>query len=210
MIRVALVDDHAMIRRGLRETLGEEVDIEIVGEAGDYTGWRELTRRLPCDVLVLDVSLPGRNGIEILKLMQGDPGAPRVVVLSQYPEDQYGIRALKAGAMAYLGKSCEPQELVRAVRTVASGRKYVTPEIAAALMESVIEKRPDELHQALSEREMQTMLHIARGERLSQIAAALSLSPKTVSVYRARVLEKLQLGGNAEIAAYAVRHRLID
>lgn len=210
MIRVVLIDDHAMIRRGLRETLSEASDITVVGEAGDYAGWRDLSRQIACDVLILDVNLPGRNGIEILQLLADDAQSPAVVILSQFPEDQYGIRALKAGAMAYLNKSGDPGEIICAVRTVAAGRKHVTPGIAAALMESVIEKRPEQLHQALSERELQTMLLIARGAKLAEIAGALSISPKTVSVYRARVLDKLKLGGNADIAAYAVRHRLID
>lgn len=210
MIRVTLVDDHALIRRGLRETLCAEGDIEVVGEAGDYAQWRTQHRDAPADVLVLDLSLPGRSGIEILQSLQNDQEAPGVVVLSQYPEDQYGIRALKAGAMAYLNKSVDPNEMLKAVRTVASGRKFITPEIATALMENVIDKRPDELHQALSERERQTMLLIAQGEKLSQIAEQLKLSPKTVSVYRQRVMEKLQVRSNAEVASYAVRHRLIE
>lgn len=209
MIRIALVDDHALIRRGLCEALSSEGDIEVIAEAADYTQWRELQRQHKADVLVLDLNLPGRSGIEILQLLQTEPDAPAVVVLSQYPEDQYGIRALKAGARAYLNKSVDPAELLQAVRTVASGQKYVTPQIAIALMESVVDNRPDKLHEALSERELQTMVMIARGVKPSQIASALNLSPKTISVYRGRILAKLQIGSNAEIASYAVRHNLI-
>jgi len=210
MIRVTLVDDHALIRRGLRETLCADGDIEVVAEAGDYAQWLETMRTMTTDVLILDLSLPGRSGIEILNRLQQVENAPRVVVLSQYPEDQYGIRTLKAGAMAYLNKAIDPQEMLKAVRQVAAGRKFITPEIATALMENVVDNRPEAPHQALSERERQTMTMIAAGSKLSQIADNLNLSPNTVSVYRSRIMEKLQVGSNAEIAAYAVRHRLID
>jgi DNA-binding NarL/FixJ family response regulator len=209
MIRVILVDDHALIRRGLRETLGEAGDISVVAEAGDYGGLRQALREHRCDVVLLDVNLPGRNGIDALKSIAEDGEPVRVVILSQYPEDQYGIRALKAGAMAYLNKSAPPESIVQAVRTVAAGRKFVTPEIAQALADSVA-TRHGSAHEHLSDREMQTLVLIAEGRKLSEIAERLALSPKTVSVYRARVLEKLRLSSNAELATYAVRHGLID
>lgn len=210
MIRVVLVDDHALIRRGLRETLTDAGGIEVVGEAADYAGLRALLREVDCDVMLLDLNLPGRGGIDVLGALDGEGSRVRVVVLSQYPEDQYGIRALRAGAMAYLNKSAEPQLIVDAVRTVATGRKYVTPEIAQLLLDSVTGKGGSAPHDALSEREMQTLMMIASGRRLSEIADALALSPKTISVYRARVLEKLGVSSNAELASYALRYRLID
>jgi len=210
VIRVILVDDHAMIRRGLRETLTEAGGIEVVGEAADYPALRELLRQQSCDVLLLDVSLPGRNGIEILGALAQSYPDVKAVMLSQYPEDQYGVRAMKHGAMAYLNKSAEPSQIVLAVRTAAGGRRFVTPEIAQALVETVAGRHDGLPHERLSEREMQTLLRIARGEKLSEIAAALMLSPKTVSVYRARVLEKLGLSTNADIAAYAIRNRLVE
>ena len=209
MIRVIIVDDHALIRRGLRETLTEAGDISVVGEAGDYGGLRELLRQQDCDVLLLDVNLPGRNGIDALKVLADEGSTIRAVMLSQYPEDQYGIRALKAGAMAYLNKSAAPETIVQAVRSVAAGRKYVTAEIAQALADAVA-ARGAGAHDQLSDREMQTLMLIAEGRKLSEIAERLSLSPKTVSVYRARVLEKLGLSSNAELATYAMRHGLID
>ena len=209
MIRVILVDDHALIRRGLRETLGEAGDISVVAEAGDYGGLRQALREQRCDVVLLDVNLPGRNGIDALKSIAEDREPVRVVILSQYPEDQYGIRALKAGAMAYLNKSAAPETIVQAVRSVAAGRKYVTAEIAQALADAVA-ARGAGAHDQLSDREMQTLMLIAEGRKLSEIAERLSLSPKTVSVYRARVLEKLGLSSNAELATYAMRHGLID
>jgi len=209
VIRVIVVDDHALIRRGLRETLTEAGDIAVVGEAGDYGELRQVMRAEPFDVLLLDVNLPGRSGIDALKAMHEAGEQVRAVVLSQYPEDQYGIRALKAGAMAYLNKGASPDVIVQAVRTVAGGRKFVTPEIAQALADSVAH-RAGAAHELLSDRELQTLVLIAEGRKLSEIAERLSLSPKTVSVYRARVLEKLGLASNAELATYAMRNGLID
>lgn len=208
-IRVILVDDHLLIRRGLRDTLAETGDIRVVGEAGNYGELRELLRRQSCDVLLLDVNLPGRSGIDALRSLSEEGEAVRSVVLSQHAEDQYGIRAFKAGAMAYLNKTADPQRIVEAVRTVAAGRKYITPELAQVLADSVASGTASS-HEQLSDREMQTLVLIARGHKLSEIAERLTLSPKTVSVYRARVLEKLALSSNAELATYAMRNGLID
>jgi len=210
MIRVMLGDDPALIRRGLRETLTEAGDIEVVGEAGDYAELRSLMRERRCDVMLLDLNLPGRSGIDVLKTLADEDSQVRVVVLSQYPEDQYGIRALRNGAMAYLNKSADPARILEAVRTVAGGRKYLTPEIAHLLLDTVTGKGDGAPHEQLSDRELQTLLLIASGKRLSEIADALTLSPKTVSVYRSRVLEKLGVASNAELASYALRHRLIE
>jgi DNA-binding NarL/FixJ family response regulator len=210
MIRVLLVDDHALIRRGLRETLTEAGDIEVIGEAGDYGELRALLRTARCDVLLLDVNLPGRSGIEALESLAGEGSTIRIVVLSQYPEDQYGVRALRSGAMAYLNKSAEPGLIVQAVRSAASGRKFLTPQIAHLLLDTVTGKNGGAPHEQLSEREMQTLILIASGRRLSEIAGSLALSPKTVSVYRARILTKLGVSSNAELASYALRHRLIE
>lgn len=208
-IRVILVDDHLLIRRGLRDTLAETGDIRVVGEAGNYGELRELLRRQNCDVLLLDVNLPGRSGIDALRSLSEEGEAVRSVVLSQHAEDQYGIRAFKAGAMAYLNKTADPQRIVDAVRTVAAGRKYITPELAQVLADSVASGTANS-HEQLSDREMQTLVLIARGHKLSEIAERLTLSPKTVSVYRARVLEKLGLSSNAELATHAMRNGLID
>jgi DNA-binding NarL/FixJ family response regulator len=208
-IRVILVDDHLLIRRGLRDTLAETGDIRVVGEAGDYGELRQLLREQSCDVLLLDVNLPGRSGIDALRSLAEEGQMVRSVVLSQHAEDQYGIRAFRAGAMAYLNKTAAPELIVEAVRTVAAGRKYITPELAQVLAESVASGSTGS-HEQLSDREMQTLVLIARGHKLSEIAERLTLSPKTVSVYRARVLEKLGLSSNAELATYAMRNGLID
>ncbi len=210
MIKVVLVDDHTLILRGLRELLSSTPGIEVIGEATDYGTLRTLIRQVRPDVVVLDINLPGRSGLDALaSLLEEDP-APRVLMLSQFAEDQYGIRALRAGAMGYLNKSCDPALIVEAVRELGAGRRYVTPQLAHLLLDAITGRKPAAPHETLSEREMQVLLLIAAGKRLSVIAERLSLSPKTVSVYRARIMEKLSLTGNAEIAAYALRHQLID
>ena len=219
MIEVILCDDHALIRRGIRDTLSDAPDIRVVGEAGDYGELRGLMRTLTqtpgrdnskaCDVLVLDINLPGRSGLDALHALK-DEGSPiKVLVVSMYPEDQYAIRALRAGAYGYVNKGGDPQLLVQAVRTVSQGRKYVTPEIAQMLVESLTAPATENPHQSLSDRELQTLMMIASGKRLADIAEELTLSPKTVSVYRARVLDKLQLANNSELTVYAIRNGLV-
>lgn len=209
MIRVLLCDDHALIRRGIRDTLADASDIEVVGEAGDYGELRALMRETKCDVLVLDINLPGRSGLDALHALKDEGSPVRVLVVSMYPEDQYAIRALRAGAFGYVNKGGDPQLIVQAVRTVAQGRKYVTPEIAQMLVESLTTPVAENSHAKLSDRELQTLVLIASGKRLSDIAEELMLSPKTVSVYRARVLEKLGLANNSELTVYAIRNRLV-
>ncbi len=218
MISVILCDDHALIRRGIRDTLADAPDIQVVGEAGDYGELRGLLHSLRapasgraagCDVLVLDINLPGRSGLDVMHALKDEGSAVKVLVVSMYPEDQYAIRALRAGAYGYVNKGGDPQLIVQAVRTVAQGRKYVTPEIAQMLVESLTTPTHENAHDKLSDRELQTLVMIASGKRLSDIAEELTLSPKTVSVYRARVLEKLALQNNAELTVYAIRNGLV-
>ncbi|HEY1089826.1 MAG TPA: response regulator transcription factor [Burkholderiaceae bacterium] len=212
MIRVILCDDHALIRRGIRDTLADASDIEVIGEAGDYGELRALLRLpdMSCDVLVLDINMPGRSGLDALHVLKDEGSAIKVLIVSMYPEDQYAIRALRAGAFGYVNKGGDPALLVAAVRTVAQGRKYVTPEIAQMLVESLTAPITEQAHQKLSDRELQTLVMIASGKRLSDIAEELMLSPKTVSVYRARVLEKLGLANNSELTVYAIRNGLVE
>ena len=209
MIRVILCDDHAVVRRGIRDTLSEAVDIKVVGEAGSYSEVRELLRSTPCDILVLDLNLPGRGGLEMLASLREAETPTKVLVVSMFPEDQYAIRCLRAGAQGYLNKAGNPADLITAVRTIAQGRKYVTPDVAQMLVDNLATPTSEALHDALSERELQTLLKIASGKRLSDIAEELMLSPKTVSVYRSRVLEKLKLSNNAELTVYAIRNGLV-
>lgn len=209
MIQVVLCDDHAVVRRGIRDTLTEAPDIQVTGEAGSYAELREILREGACDVLLLDLNMPGRSGLEVLASLRETDSEIKVLVVSMYPEDQYAVRCLRAGAQGYANKASDPVALIEAVRTIMQGRKYLTPEVAQMLAESVSERAPEMPHSALSERELQTLLKIARGRRLSEIAEELMLSPKTVSVYRARVLDKLGLTNNAELTVYAIRNQLV-
>jgi len=209
VINVVLCDDHAVLRRGIRDTLTEATDITVTGEAGSYAELRDVLRSAPCDVLLLDLNLPGRSGLEVLASLKETHAALKVLIVSMYPEDQYALRCLRAGAQGYANKAGDPVELIAAVRTVVQGRKYLTPEVAQMLADSLSQPTSELPHEALSERELQTLVKIASGRRLSDIAEELMLSPKTVSVYRARVLEKLKLANNAELTVYAIRNQLV-
>ena len=209
MIHVVLCDDHAVLRRGIRDTLAEAPDILVTGEAGGYSELREVLRAAATGVLRLDLNMPGRSGVEVQDSVRGTHSAIKVLVVSMYPEDQYALRCLRAGAQGYANKASDPVELIAAVRTVMQGRKYLTPEVAQMLAESLAQPAPEVPHAALSERELQTLVKIASGRKLSDIAEELMLSPKTVSVYRSRVLEKLKLTNNAELTVYAIRNELV-
>jgi DNA-binding NarL/FixJ family response regulator len=209
--KTIVVDDHAIVRRGIVQILAEHPDISVVAEAGDYAELRAALKLHPqTELLVMDVGLPGKNGIDILKVLREDSPRLRVLIVSMYPEDQYAVRAFRAGAAGYLNKASAPEKLIEAVTQVINGRKYVTPEIAQALIENL--NAPDDvaLHEKLSDREFQTLRLMASGKRLSDIAEALALSPKTVSVYRARILEKMGMSNNAELTHYAIKHGLVE
>lgn len=211
-VRLIVVDDHAIVRRGIVQVLSEHPDVQIVAEAHDYASLRaELKKHGEPDVLVMDVGLPGKNGIDILKALREDHPRLKVLMVSMYPEDQYAVRAFRAGAFGYLNKASAPEKLLEALSQVIAGKKYVTPEIAQALIENL--SAPEDTgspHEKLSDREFQTLKMIASGQRLADIANALALSPKTVSVYRARILEKMGMGNNAELTHYAIKHGLVD
>lgn len=209
MIHVVLCDDHAILRRGIRDTLLEDPLISVTAEASGYAELRETLRQAACDVLLLDINMSGRNGLEVLASLRETHPHIRVLMVSMYPEDQYALRSLKAGAHGYANKAGDPTQLITAVHTIAQGRKYLTPEVAQMMADSLADTSPETPHAALSERELQTLVKIASGKRLSDIAEELMLSPKTVSVYRARVLEKLQLSNNAELTVYAIRNQLV-
>lgn len=209
--RIIVVDDHAIVRRGIVQILAEHPDLTVVAEAGDYGELRNALRQHPdVDLLVMDVGLPGKNGIDILKSLRDETPRLRVLIVSMYPEDQYAVRAFRAGASGYLNKASAPEKLIEAVNQVIAGRKYVTPEIAQALIENLNAPNDGPAHDKLSDREFQTLKLIASGKRLSDIAEALALSPKTVSVYRARVLEKMGLSNNAELTHYAIKQGLVE
>jgi DNA-binding NarL/FixJ family response regulator len=210
MIKVVIVDDHAILRRGLTQIIAESEDMEVVGEADSSAAAMRLLRERPCNVLLLDITLPDRNGVETLKLVRKEFPRMQVLMLSMHPENQYAVRALKAGAAGYLTKQSAPAQLVSAIRQVHQGRKYVTPAVAEELAQNVDRDADQPLHQTLSNREYQTMCMIASGKSLTDIANQMSLSVKTVSVYRARVLEKMRLKNNAELTHYAIRNQLVQ
>lgn len=210
-IRTIVVDDHAIVRRGIVQILAEHPDLNVVAEVGDYSELRQALRQHgEVELLVMDVGLPGKNGIDILKALREEYTRLRVLIVSMYPEDQYAVRAFRAGASGYLNKASAPEKLIEAVNQVVAGRKYVTPEIAQALIENLNAPDDGPVHDKLSDREFQTLKLIASGKRLSDIAEALALSPKTVSVYRARVLEKMGMSNNAELTHYAIKHGLVE
>ena len=210
MIKVLIADDHAIVRHGLRQIVSETEDIRVEGEAeSSAQAIREL-RENAFDVVLLDISLPDKNGIETLKQVRREWPAVSVLMLTTHAEDEFGVRAIKAGAAGYLTKQSAASQLVTAVRQVASGRKYISPPLAEELARRVgdgNDSRP--AHELLSDREYQTFIMIASGKSLSEMATSLSLSPKTVSVYRSRVLEKMHLKNNVEIAQYAVKNGLV-
>ena len=210
MIRVLIVDDHAILRRGLKQILSETDDLSVAGEAENSSEALRLIRENAWDVVVLDINLPDRNGIDTLKLIRKERPKVAVLMLSMHPENQYAIRALKAGASGYLTKESAPQQLVTAIRQVCQGRKYVSPTLAEALVDALDGNADRPPHETLSNREYQTLCLIASGRTLTEIAVDLKLSVKTVSVYRARVLEKLRLKNNAELTHYGIKNQLVD
>jgi DNA-binding NarL/FixJ family response regulator len=210
MIRVVLADDHRMVRTGLNEILADTGDIEVVGEAANGLEVVKLVRELEFDVLVLDMSMPGRSGIELIRQVKGEKPALRVLILSMHSEEQYAVRALKAGASGYLTKESAADELVAAVKRIAGGGAYVTPETAQRLALGLDEGTEQPPHAMLSDREMQVFLMIAAGKSVSEVADTLSLSVKTVSTHKSRIMEKLSLANQSELIRYALRHRLVE
>ena len=210
-IRVLIVDDHAILRAGVREMLADEQDLQVVGEAGSAEEALQLiSSGTEVDVVILDVTLPGQSGIELLKTLRRDRPDLQILVLSMHPERSFAVRLMRAGANGYVPKMIVPEELVRAVRAVGSGRRYITPIVAELLASEAAAEEDGPLHNRLSERELQVFTRIARGVSPAVMANELGLSVKTVSTYRARILEKMGMRSNAEIAAYAVRNQLVD
>jgi two-component system, NarL family, invasion response regulator UvrY len=210
MIRVMIADDHPVVLKGLIQILSDTEDIRIVGEAANAVELVGLMHREPCDVVLLDVSMPGKNGLEALKVIRETFPQVKALILSSYPEDQFGVRALKAGAAGYLTKHTAPERLIEAVQRIAAGKRYITPELAELLASNVDAATEVPPHQLLSDREFQVLRLIASGKQLSEIADQLALSPKTVSVYRARLLEKMKLANNAELTRYAIKNGLVE
>jgi two-component system invasion response regulator UvrY len=209
MIQVAIVDDHQIVRTGFRELLSEDSSISLGFEAANGDEALEKLRTSPCDVLLLDISLPGKSGVDVLRTVRQRYPEMRVLILSCFTEESYALAMIKNGASGYLCKDCERDELLRAIRMVATGRRYVSGRTAELLADEMSGERSGVLHEALSDRELQVFLRLARGESVSDIAEQLHLSVKTISTYRSRVTEKLNVSSNAELATYALRHGLI-
>jgi len=208
--RILIVDDHAIVREGLKQILAEVDDIEVGGEADNSSHAMQMARRGPWDLVLMDISMPDRSGLETLELLRKEHPGIKVLMLSMHRETQYAVRALKSGAAGYLNKQSAPDQLVDAIRLVASGKKYISPELAQELASEVSGERTQLPHETLSNREYQTLCLIASGLPVSAIADKLSLSVKTISMYRARMLQKMQLKNNAELTHYAIKHGLVE
>lgn len=208
--RILIVDDHAIVREGLKQILAEVSDIEVAGEADTSSRALQLARQQAWDLVLMDISMPDRSGLETLELLKKEHPGIKVLMLSMYRETQYAVRALKTGAMGYLNKQSAPDQLVNAIRLVASGKKYISAEVAQELASEISGERTGLPHESLSNREFQTLCMIASGQTVSIIADKLALSVKTISMYRARLLKKMQLKNNAELTHYAIRHGLLD
>lgn len=210
-IRILIADDHAIVREGLKQILADTKDMVVAGDAENGNDAIKLARKGDSDVLLLDISMPDRSGIEVLKQIKKENPKLAVLMLSMHREDQYAIRSLKAGAAGYLNKQSAPAELVDAIRQVASGRKYISPTLAQELANQVgDENRETPPHETLSDREYQTLIMIASGKTVSDIAAELTLSVKTISMYRSRLLQKMKLRHNAELTHYAIKNHLVE
>ncbi|MFH1817107.1 MAG: response regulator transcription factor [Pseudomonadota bacterium] len=209
MIQVAIVDDHQIVRTGFRELLNEDSAISISFEAANGDDALARLRTTPCDVLLLDISLPGKSGVDVLRTVRQRHPDLKVLILSGFPEESYALAMIKNGANGYLCKDCEQAELLKAIHTVSLGRRYVSPRTAELLADEMSGGRSGEPHEILSDRELQVFLRLVRGESVSDIAEQLHLSVKTVSTYRSRLTEKLNVTSNAELATYALRHGLI-
>jgi DNA-binding NarL/FixJ family response regulator len=209
MIRVMIVDDHAVVRRGLKQILSEEPDMVTVGEGSNAAELMELLRQHSCDVLVLDISMPGRSGLDVLGELKQTRRDLRVLVLSIHPVDQFAMRVLRAGAAGYLTKETAPEELIGAIRKVHAGGRYISGELAEVLAAEVAEDQDRPRHATLSDREYEVFRLLASGRTVSEIGTELCLSVKTVSTYRARVLEKMGMQTNAQLMHYALTHGLM-
>jgi DNA-binding NarL/FixJ family response regulator len=209
-IHVLIADDHAIVRQGLKQILSATDDMIVAGEAGDGADALHLAREKQWDVFLLDVSMPNRNGIDTLKQIKKEYPRLPVLILSMHPEEQYAVRALRAGASGYLTKQSAPEQLVTAIRQVAKGRKYVSPAVAQQLAEAISDDSDKSPHERITDREYQVLKLIASGNTLTQIAEELNLGVATVSTYRARLLEKMGLRSTAELIRYGFEHGLVE
>lgn len=209
-IKILIADDHAIVREGLKQIVAEEIDLIVAGEAENTYELMKLLKNHSWDIVVLDINMPGKNGLEALKdIKQIYPNLP-VLILSMFSEDQYGLRAIKAGASGYLKKVSAPTELVNAIRKIVSGRKYINQQLAEKLADNLNTGKKESPHEKLSDREYQIMCSIASGKSAEEIAQDLSISINTVYSYRNRILEKMSMKSNVELTRYAIQNNLIE
>ena len=210
MIKVVVVDDHAVVREGLKRIVSESGGMVVSGEAADGQEAMRVIKSEPCDVVLLDISMPNKSGLDVLKELHAESPRLPVLVLSMHPEDQYAVRVLRAGAAGYVTKESAPAKLVQAIRKVVRGGKYVSPSLAERLVFDLGTDTKKAPHELLSDREYQVLCLIASGKTVTQIGEVLALSVKTISTYRVRILEKLQMKNNAELTRYAIKEGLVD
>jgi DNA-binding NarL/FixJ family response regulator len=210
MIRVVIADDHQILREGLKQLLQAAGDLDVVGEAADGFAVLDRVRTLDFDLLLLDMSMPGKSGVDLIKQVKAEKPKLRVLVLSMHEEHQYAVRAIRAGASGYLTKESAASQLVSAIRKVAAGGAYITAEVAERLALDPMPRSEGPAHAALSDREFEVFRMLVNGESVTDIASRLHLSAKTISTHKARLMEKLGVDNNADLVHYAVRHRLID
>ncbi|HJW11846.1 MAG TPA: response regulator transcription factor [Albitalea sp.] len=210
MIRVAIVDDHAIVRAGLREYFADQVDLKVTGEAANGREALDLVRKGEIDVLLLDLSMPEQSGVDALAAIRARAPELPILILSAFPEQHYATTLLRQGASGYLNKECDPEEIVKAIRTVSRGHKYITAGVAELLADGLTGGGDAPPHEQLSDREFQVFLRLAKGETIGQMADSMSLSVKTVSTYRTRVMEKMKLESNSDLTYYALKNGLIQ
>ncbi len=210
MIKILIADDHIIVREGLKQIISETKNLQIADEASDGFEVLEKVNKQKFDIVIMDISMPGKNGLEVLKDIKADFPKLPVLVLSMHPEEKYGIRFLRAGASGYLTKESATDELIDAINKIVNGGRYISSTLAEKLVYAIGEDSSKPSHNLLSDREYEIMLLIAQGKQVSQIASLLSLSVPTISTYRARILEKMKLKNNAEITYYALKNDLIE
>lgn len=210
MIRIAIVDDHAMVRLGLRQFFADQADFEVVAEAANGRDAQEIVRKGGVDVLLMDISMPYQSGVDALAAIKARAPELPVLILSGFAEEHYATTLLRQGASGYLNKDCDPEEIVKAIRTVMRGRKYISAAVAERLADGVGGEGDQAAHAQLSERELQVFLRLARGEVVGEMAVSMCLSIKTVSTYRTRVMEKMKLDSNSDLTYYALKNGMIQ